>query len=148
MQEDQNLLIQICTNADPGPEEFKSQKADFVHEKLLKVGMVIGQKVNQCCGPVLVPVRIPIGIQLFISMRIQIRIQEAKPMQIRIWILVRIKSHNKLKFYMKKYIFFRIRIHFIRIQHFRLTTYPDLDPIRIRIRIQGLMNKSVEKSYS
>ena len=98
MQEDQNLLIQIYSNADPGPEEFKSQKADFLHEKLLKVGTVIGQKVNQCCGPVLVPVRIPIGIELFISMRIQIRIQEAKPMQIQIWILVRIKSHKKLSF--------------------------------------------------
>ena len=84
MQVDQNLLIQINSNADPGPEEFKSQKADFLHEKLLKVGTVIGQKVNQCCGPVLVPVRIPFGIQLFISMRIQIRIQEAKPMQIQI----------------------------------------------------------------
>ncbi len=94
-------------------------------------------------------------------MRIQIRIQEAKPMQIRIWILVRIKSHKKLKFYMKKYIFFRIRIHFIRIriQHFRLNAYPDLDPIRIRIQIQsrsradpiqiqGLMTKIEEKSYS
>jgi hypothetical protein len=137
MQEDQNLLIQICTNADPGPEEFKSQKADFLHKKLLKVGTVIGQKVNQCCGPVLVPVSIPIGIQLFISMPIQIRIQEAKPKQLRIWILVSIKSHKKLKFYLKKYI--RIRIHFIRIriQHFRLNTYPDLDPIQIRIQIQS-----------
>ncbi len=40
-------------------------------------------------------------IQLFISMHFQIRIQRAKPMRIRVWMLVRFKSHKKFNFYMK-----------------------------------------------
>jgi hypothetical protein len=44
---------------------------------------------------------IRIVIQLFISMRFQIRIQGAKPMRIRVWILVRFISHKKFNFYMK-----------------------------------------------
>jgi hypothetical protein len=40
----------------------------------------------------------------------------------------------------------RIRIHFIRIQNFRLNTDPDPDPIRIRI--QGFNDQKLEKKYS
>ncbi len=44
---------------------------------------------------------IRIVIQIFISLRFQIRIQGAKPMRIRVWILVRFLSHKKFHFYMK-----------------------------------------------
>ncbi len=58
--------------------------------------------INQRCGFGLASIRF--RIQLFISMRvrIRIRIQEAKPMRFRIRILVRLLSHKKLNFYMKK----------------------------------------------
>ncbi len=38
----------------------------------------------------------------------------------------------------------RIRIHFIRIQHFRLNTNPDSDPIRI----QGFNDQKLQKKFS
>jgi hypothetical protein len=38
----------------------------------------------------------------------------------------------------------RIRIHFIRIRHFRMNTNPDPDPIRI----QGFNDQKLQQNYS
>jgi hypothetical protein len=69
---------------------------------------VVSRKQCFVFALVSVKIQIRIRIQLFTSMRIPIRIQGAKPMGIRIQILVRLCSHKKFDFDMKIYFKFGI----------------------------------------